>query len=702
MGPGTLISLLSSVLAVSSPNVTTQHVDNARTGAVLSETILSPANVPARLQRAYERRIDGQTLANPLYVEGVPVPGVGLRNLFFMATATNCMYAFDLDDHSPDAAPAAPVDHCDTSARAVWHREVGATADVEICGETNPPRVGVTSTPVLDPASNAMFLVSFHADDHQHYLHKLDLRTGADLRAPVKIGGTASGKVFNAACQRNRPGLLLQNGVVYLTFASFSCDGLCPDGPFRGWLFGYRARDLAPRGVFTTAPTGGGAGIWQSGAGVVGDGASLYFETGNDLAPTPLGDAFVRVDVSGSLLTESGHFSPSNRDRLRIADVDLGSGGPVLLPGGKLLGGGKEGRLYLWDSRLHGTTSTADQEWLAFRNTWHDDPSQAACDLTQPFQSPPRNGCFIPHDRYQDSERWAPNIHGGPVYWKSALASGFGYVYLMPEKEYLRQFRYDLSTLKIETAPFHSSAERTPDGMPGGALSLSANGGRRGILWALIANSDAQFVTAPGHLVAFQADRLTPIWRDDDPVAFAKFNPPVAVAGHVIRPTFANEVIVYALGDGTAKSALRLQPVQPAVDAAAAASAPLPCYSIAEKIRVLGGESAGLRATTSEAIELAGGRVRTFDIAMPFGASCATSGSFAPAPVRTAIYWSARTCAHVVAGDALEFWESLGAESGPLGYPLTDEIPTAEGRRIVFEHGEIRWSPAAGYAVVQP
>jgi hypothetical protein len=693
-------TLLASVLA-GSGDVATQRVDNARTGAVLTETVLTPASVPGHLERVYERRIDGQTLANPLYVEGVQVASGARKNLFFMATATNCVYAFDLADHRPDSAPDVPAGHCDTSARAVWHRDVGATADVWICPETRPPRVGVTSTPVIDAASNAMFLVSFHADDHQHYLHKLDLRTGADLHAPVRIGGTASRKVFDAACQRNRPGLLLQKGVVYISFATFSCDKSCPTGPYRGWLFGYRASDLAPMGALTTAPTGGGAGIWQSGNGIVGDGSSLYFETGNDLVPTPLGDSFVRVDVSGSQLSVHGHFEPANRERLRLADTDLGSGGPVLLPGGKLLGGGKEGRLYLVDSAMRGK---ADQQWLAFHNTWHDDPTQPVCDLTHIGHTLPPDGCFVPHDRYQDSEHWSPNIHGGPLYWKSTATSSFGYVYLMPEKEYLRQYRYNLRTFKIETTPFHSSTERTPDGMPGGAISLSANGGRNGIVWALIANSDAQSVTAPGHMVAFRADLLTELWRDDDPVAFAKFNPPLAVAGHVIRPTFADRVIVYAqdapgAGQAAGKFAFRRQPVQPLLDVRAA---PLPCYSIAEKIQVLGGATGILGRAMSEEINLqdgAGGKVRYFAGVETLGATCDAPEELEVSPVLTAIYWSAKSCAHVLRGEALALWEQLGAEAGPLGYPLTDEIPTREGRRILFEHGEIRWTPMTGYEV---
>jgi hypothetical protein len=355
----------------------------------------------------------------------------------------------------------------------------------------------------------------------------------------------------------------------------------------------------------------------------------------------------------------------------------------------------------------------ADQQWLAFGNTWHDDPAQPPCDLSQRGRPLPPDGCFVPHDRYQDGERWGPNIHGGPLYWQSAATPSFGYVYLMPEKEYLRQYRYNLRTFNIETTPFHSSAERTPDGMPGGAISLSANGGKNGIVWALIANSDAQVVTAPGHMVAFRADLLTEIWRDDDPVAFAKFNPPLAVAGHVIRPTFADRVIVYALGNGqpAGKSAIRRQPVQPLRDEdpneeAVSTATPLPCYSIAEKIRALGGPTGILGRPMSEEMDLgdgvggkAGGKVRYFAGVETLGTTCAEPDELEVSPVLTAVTWSAKSCAHVLRGEALALWEQSGAEAGALGYPLTDEIPTREGRRIVFEHGEIRWTPLTGYEV---
>jgi hypothetical protein len=78
--------------------------------------------------------------------------------------------------------------------------------------------------------------------------------------------------------------------------------------------------------------------------------------------------------------------------------------------------------------------------------------------------------------------------------------------------------------------------------MPGGAISISANGSRDGILWVTMSadlQSDAAFDVHPGILVAVDATNLTELWRDSNVPAFAKFNPPTVADGKVFLPTFA-------------------------------------------------------------------------------------------------------------------------------------------------------------------
>src|SRR5262249_6813515 len=124
-------------------------------------------------------------------------------------------------------------------------------------------------------------------------------------------------------------------------------------------------------------------------------------------------------------------------------------------------------------------------------------------------------GCYIPRVQYQNSEHWGPNIHNGPVYWESTADTSNGFVYLMPEKDYLKQFRYNLNTHQIETNPSNTSyPTRACDGMPGGAISLSANGKKDGIIWAIVPQGDGQFSPVDGLMYAFKADDLTMIYED--------------------------------------------------------------------------------------------------------------------------------------------------------------------------------------------
>jgi len=174
----------------------------------------------------------------------------------------------------------------------------------------------------------------------------LNIETGADSKN-VKVGGTdpVHGIVFDPSVQRQRAALLLQNGIVYLGYGTYSCD----QGNYHGWVMGYHASDLTPAGVFTTAQGTNelGSGIWASGNGLAGtDDGSIFFQTGNDLpANSPLamlGDSFVKLHGDGSSLTLSAHYQPAAAQNYKAGDTDLGAGGPMLLPGGNLIGGGKD------------------------------------------------------------------------------------------------------------------------------------------------------------------------------------------------------------------------------------------------------------------------------------------------------------------------------------------------------------------------
>jgi hypothetical protein len=267
-------------------NVLTQHNNEARWGQTLAETHLKPSNVnSSSFGLLYERSINGGIFAQPLYVRGLATASAGTKNVLFIATETNWVYAFDADETNTDP-----------TAGLLYSRQLQPTGPSSVCSETPSGVVGITGTPAIDTSTNTMYVVARNANDHQYYLHALDITNNfKDKYPPVQIGGAdPNGAQFNAECERNRPGLPLQSGVVYVAFATFSCDGGCPNNvPYHGWVLGYSTSNLARVAIFCTSPESRGAGIWQTGKGLVGAGNCLYFETGN--GPGPLGDAFVML-----------------------------------------------------------------------------------------------------------------------------------------------------------------------------------------------------------------------------------------------------------------------------------------------------------------------------------------------------------------------------------------------------------------------
>jgi len=519
---------------------------------------------------------------------------------------------------------------------------------------------------------------------------------------------------------------------MYAAFATFSCDASCgPNGsappPYYGWVIGYRESDLQQVAVYATSPTNGQAGIWQTGNGLAASAdGSIYFETGNGPNSESLQDSFVRLTPTNAPggLALAGHFQPNNAATaplwggrsLSDGDTDLGSGGPMLLPGGRLIGGGKQGRYYVVDQATMNLTQDARpisagfDGFQAFINQYHNDSSQASCPVAggasgcDPTGAGANVKCYIDQKRYGDGELWGPNIHGGPIYWQRSGTSGT--IFEMPEKDYLKGFHYDPSTGHVNQAPALQAtgayAKPPTDGMPGGFSSLSANGTRDGIVWTSLPIGDAQWTTVPGRLAAFDATTLSQLWNDSDVVSFAKSVPPTIADGNVIRATASNQVLVYGL---------LKQPPHPW-------PGPRPfvlCYTLAEKYANYGGEIGILGKPVSEEKRVGDkreGRYREFRGNIPGMTNTITSEKTPegmPMPtcsmppgkgtlVDSRIYWSRRTCAHLVMGQILKLYLELGGPTGKLGYPIEDETysPDHYGRISIFEHGEIIWHPDKG------
>ncbi|MET9381675.1 choice-of-anchor D domain-containing protein [Streptomyces sp. NPDC002928] len=335
--------------AARAADVTTVSQDNLRTGWDTNEPGLAPDQVSSSdFGRQFSTTVDGQVYAQPLVIGKTVVA----------ATENNKVYGID-----------------SATGAVNWTKNLGAPwpASAIGCGDL-VPNIGVTSTPVYDPATTTVYLTSKVNDgaDTQHpswYVHALNATTGAERSGwPVKVTGAPvndPSHPFNAFTALQRPGLLLMGGSVYAAFASH-----CDHNPYVGYVLGVNT-STRKTSLWATedSAANGMAGIWMSGGGLVSDGPGrILFSTGNGISPAPgpgsmppgrLAESVVRLGVnSDGTMSAQDFFSPSNAPTLDQNDTDLGSGGPVALPGRPfgttqhpelLVQIGKDGRLFLLD-----------------------------------------------------------------------------------------------------------------------------------------------------------------------------------------------------------------------------------------------------------------------------------------------------------------------------------------------------------------
>ena len=522
-----LLLLLSTLMINGQVNILTQHNDRLRTGANLNETILNTNNViPYAFGKLYEYPVSGHVYAQPLYVSGLNIPGKGVRNVLFIATMHNDIYAFDADDPMQTSTP-------------LWNVNLGPSVPLpdpnigKACGNYNDIKIeiGILSTPYIDLSSKTIYLVVKTKEGAQYIdrIHALDITTGAEKNGSPKIiqgnvngtgvGGTNGVIPFISVNENQRSSLVVSNGIVYVAYA-----GYCDTPPYHGWIFGYDANDLSQRIIFNSTPNGDEGGIWMSGQGPAVDAnGDLYVITGNgafNAATKDYGDCFLRLRPNGNTLDVVDYFSPFNQAALDKDDIDLGSDGALLIPGTNLVtGSGKEGILYLLNrdnlGKFNSTQDTCLQRFKIF------------------------NG----------------HMHGSTVYWSDFAGTGLTYWW----SEYDRLKATRLNNGLYNQTPVALGPQAPNQGMPGAMLSISANGTTAGssILWATIPTiEDANHGTVDGMLRAFDAaDVSRELWNSEQLTSrdrlgkFAKFCSPTIANGKVYASTFSNKVVVYGIAE---------------------------------------------------------------------------------------------------------------------------------------------------------
>jgi hypothetical protein len=481
-------------------SVLTQHNDNARTGQNASETVLNTSNVNVnQFGKLFAMPSDGQVYAQPLYVPGVTING-GVHNLVILATENDSVYAYDADSSGAPLWKASLVD----AAHGAGAGEAALnSATTTGCDEM--PQVGITSTPVIDPTSNTIYVEakSTNGVNYFHRLHALDLLTGNEKTpGPVVIAGAVSGTgdgssngqlSFDNLYQLNRPGLLLLNGTIYIAYGSH-----CDFSPYHGWLFAYDAATFTQKSVYVTTPNGGLGGFWMSGAGVAADtSGNIFIASGNgdfDTTNVPAretGDTILKLGTTNQILTQLDYFTPQDQASLQAGDVDLGSGGVLLLPDQPgpfphiLVEAGKEGRIYV-----------VNRDQMTTNNSHY-------C-----------SGCTIDPEIIEESGIPAVGSSGGQggmfniaAYWNNTL-------YFWGVNDVLKSI-----PVTNGLPDFTHITGSTPQiGFPGAGVSVSSNGTTAGsaIVWAIDGTQYGSPGPGPGPAVLYSFDASnisTQLWN---------------------------------------------------------------------------------------------------------------------------------------------------------------------------------------------
>ena len=330
--------------------------DNSRAGQNMKELALAPGTVSSStFGKLFSCALDAYPYAQPLYVPNLAIPGTGTRNVIFVATAKDTVFAFDADSN-----PCAQLWRTSLISQG---EEAVPTPNSDIPTDDIAPFIGITGTPVIDAGTGTMYVAAetrIPAFQTKYFerLYALDLATGQPKIQPTGIQiltAPSAGPTFDPLLENQRAALLLDNGNVYVAFASHH-----ELGDYHGWLFSYDAATLQQNSAFNVTPTILHGGIWQSGGGPSADsGHNVYVTTGNgpfdaNLGGSNYGESFLRLSTSGAV-SVADYFSPCDQQTLSATNLEIGSSAPVLLPDSAgsssqphlLMGGGKNGSLYV-------------------------------------------------------------------------------------------------------------------------------------------------------------------------------------------------------------------------------------------------------------------------------------------------------------------------------------------------------------------
>ncbi len=484
--------------------VLTWHNDNLRDGLNSQETILTPANVSAAngFGVVFSYPVDGYIFGQPLYVPNVNVVGYGMKNVVYVATENDSLYAFDAD-----GVVTTPL------WQASFINPPGVVPIPETlvnCPQAGPG-YGVTATPVIDPVAGVIYVLAAiyipqPSGKTSYILHALDITSGQEEPySPVVVKASVGSVTLSAVQELSRTGLLLADGNVYMAFGSY-----CDHPPYNGFVVAYNASTFKQAAVFTPSPTGSDSGIWMSGDGIGADSAGyLYFSTGNgtfdvNTGGSNYGDSFLKMNPN---LTVADYFTPAEQQSDDENNEDMGAGGfllmapqtPVALP--EIVSGSKDGTLYVMN-----------KNYLSHYNSTKDNIVQEIPDA------------------------FAEGFWSGFAYWNNN-------VYAASNTEYLTQYPVVRGLL---TTPIVANNSELAYPYPGATPSVSSNGTSNAIVWTLF--NDKQYVRLHASMATNVASPSLGLYDSvsTSNATGVKFVPPTIANGRVYVST-QTALVVFGL-----------------------------------------------------------------------------------------------------------------------------------------------------------
>ena len=512
-----------TIAAGTGVNIPMWHVDANHSGLNSGETSLTPANVnSATFGKLFSYLVDGYAYAEPLLMSNVTIKGAA-HNVVYVATEHDSVYAFDSDNYG--------------SGAPLWQVSLLKSGETPMTDAVIKPYQGITSTPVIDPTTNTIYVVSAQTSSSgsTFRLNALDITTGAQkFGGPVTINASVPAtnsdshngvQTLTTSCIQ-RSALLVANKSVYMGFGS--CHS--------GWLLAYNASTLAQTGVFNASPNLNGegtyasaGGVWMGSGGPVADSSgNIYITTGNGPwdGKTAFADSVLKFSPT---LTLEDYFTPDDYQYMDCADGDLAAGGLMMLPGtSELIAGGKGGKLYLVNSGNLGHESANDA--TATQTLWFES------DLSAPYATSCTDSTGV-----NDAQ-----INSYEIFGTSAWFNGSVYLGITPTGNVpagIREFKYSDGALSYGSYTQPSVQQNTRGTTP----FLSANGTSNGILWMVdqglpLQNTGSSGTTA-ATLRAYDAtDLSTELYNSsansgDVPGYGIKFSSPVVGNGKVYIST---------------------------------------------------------------------------------------------------------------------------------------------------------------------